>query len=315
MTLTEQIKNKAIELGFDLVGITDASPIEPAHVAALTDWLKTGCAGQMNYMHRNFEKRINPAELLQDAQSVIVVGLNYKPPPTENLPTPATGRVANYACYEDYHSFIKKQLRKLTDFAASLTDTNTGFKICVDSVPLAERALAARAGLGFIARNHMLINPQFGPQFFLAEVITDLKLETDEPISADCSNCNMCIAACPTSALRPDGRFDAARCISYLTIEHKDQIPPDLALKISNRLFGCDECVLVCPYQKDASVCNNDRFKFYPDRAELDLKEILNLSDDDFDKNFADSCLARSGLDLLKRNARICLDNTRRRST
>jgi len=240
------------------------------------------------------------------------------------------GRVANYAQYEDYHTFIKKQLHKLTVFLSSLAGTGFKFKICVDSVPLAERALAVRAGLGFIGKNHMLINPTLGAQIFLGEVITDLKLQTDEPTlrhserifchserseesigstTANCSNCQSCISACPTGALRDDGQFDAGKCISYLTIEHKGRIPADLAEKIGDRLFGCDECVLACPYQKDAPVCKNKQFKFYNDRAKLSLNEILNLSQELFEAKFADSVINRSGIERLKRNAQICLKN------
>jgi epoxyqueuosine reductase len=158
----------------------------------------------------------------------------------------------------------------------------------------------------------MLINPTLGPQIFLGEIITTLKLPTDELITNNCSNCDKCINACPTGALRPDGQFDANKCINYLTIEYKGRIPPDLAEKIADRLFGCDDCVLACPYQKDAPACKNKQFKFYNDRAGLDLGWILNLTQQDFDTEFADSTIRRSGLDRLKRNARICLDNINR---
>jgi len=367
MSLTEDIKQKAIELGFDLAGITDCSPIDTEQTELFNDWLKSGCAGQMSYMHNNLHKRINPAELLQNAKSVICLALNYKPPkpspsfrschkqtPTviaseakqshlQNETVP-TGKVAGYAQYEDYHSFIKKQLRKLTDFIGSIAGTSCKFKICVDSAPLAERALAARAGLGFIGKNHILTNPELGPQILLGEIVTDLKLPPDDPIpchsertschserseeslprhsesaSADeesikslpikCTDCNKCLTACPTGALRADGRFDANRCISYLTIEHKGRIPSELAEKIGAHLFGCDECLLACPYQQDAPVCSNADFTFYPDRAKLNLQGILNLNLQDFDAKFADSPIKRLGLDTLKRNAQTCLTN------
>jgi epoxyqueuosine reductase len=290
-----------------LAGITDASPIDPDHAERLADWLKAGYAGQMKYMHRNFVKRTNPAKLLENAQSVIVVGLNYKPP--KRPAAEQTGRIANYAQYEDYHLFIKKLLRKLTDFISSIVGVGFEFKICVDSAPLAERALAARAGLGFIGKNHTLINPTLGPQILLGEIITNLKLQPDEPTENRCSNCDKCIIACPAGVLRPDGQFDANRCISYLTIEYNGQIPPELTEKIGNRLFGCDECVLACPYHKDAPVCGNKQFKFYENRVGFNLQEVLNMSSEDFEREFADSAIRRSGLERLKRNAEICLDN------
>jgi len=315
MSLAKDIKPKALELGFDLVGITDASPIDTKQVELLANWLNSGFAGRMDYMHRNFEKRADPSKLLKNAQSVICVGLNYNPPKTQLKPPDATepaGRVANYAQYEDYHLFIKKQLRKLMDFIASVVGPALKFKICVDSVPLGERALAARAGLGFIGKNHMLINPKLGTQIFLAEIITNLKLQLDEPMKTNCSNCDECISACPTGALRPGGQFDASKCISYLTIEHKDRLPADLAQKIGDRLFGCDECVLACPYQKDAPVCKNKQFKFYSDRDKLSLDKILNLSRESFEAKFFDSVIKRSGPDRLKRNAQICFANITR---
>jgi epoxyqueuosine reductase len=327
MSITDDIKKKALELGFDLVGITDTSPIDNEQVKLLLDWLKSGFAGRMSYLKRNLQMRIKPAKLLEDAQSVIVVGLNYKPPiphqlsavnPQINLgakpvlskvESEPTGKVTSYAQYEDYHLFIKKQLHKLIDFISSADRTVQKFKICVDSAPVPERALAARAGLGFIGKNHMLINPMVGPQIFLGEIITTLKLRPDKPIANNCSNCHRCIDACPTKALRADGQFDANKCISYLTIEYKGLIPPDLAKKIGDRLFGCDECVLACPYQQNAPICKNKQFKFYDDRVELDLQDILQLTEEQFERRFADSVIKRLGLAGLQRNAHICLAN------
>jgi len=191
MNLTDSIKQKARQLGFDLAGITDASVLNNEQFELFTDWLALGYAARMDYMRKNLDKRTSPARLLKNAQSVICVGLNYTPPKTQKQPPKPTdlmGKVANYAQYEDYHLFIKKRLRKLTDFISSIAGEGLQFKICVDSAPLAERALAARAGLGFIGKNRMLINPTLGPQIFLGEIITDLKLRTDESITNDCSN-------------------------------------------------------------------------------------------------------------------------------
>jgi len=313
MTLAQDIKDKALQLGFDLVGITDASPLDSEQFESFTDWLALGFAGRMDYMRDNLDKRTNPVKFLKSARSIICLALNYTPPPCDaSLPDVAApmGKVANYAQYEDYHPFIKKQLRKLTDFIGSIAGTGFRFRICVDSAPVAERVLAARAGLGFIGKNRMLINPQLGPQLFLAEIVTSLKLPTDEPIKTCCSNCNKCLDACPTGALCPDGQLDANKCISYLTIEYKGEIPPDLAPKIGTHLFGCDECVLACPHQTKTPVCKNKQFRFFDDRAELNLRRILDMTEDDFETEFADSAFMRLGLDRLKRNAQICLNNT-----
>jgi len=316
MSLAQGIKHKIIELGFDLAGITDASPIDAEQADFFTAWLGCGFAGQMDYMRRNLHKRTHPAELLENAQSVIIVGLNYTPPPQKNASNAKVpmGKVVDYAQYQDYHPFIKKLLHELTDFIRSKAGGNLRFKICVDSAPVAERALAVKAGLGFIGKNHMLINPKLGCRIFMGEIITNLKLETDEPIAADCSTCHKCIDACPTGALRADGQLDASRCINYLTIEYEGRIPPELAPKglleeIGDRLFGCNECILACPYQKDAPVCKNKQFRFYNDRATISLREVLDLSQESFEAKFSDSVIVRSGLDRFKRNAENCLIN------
>jgi len=309
MSLTRQIKQKALELGFDAVGITDAAPLDVSEVDHFTQWLKAGFAADMLYMHRNIQKRVNPAELLKNANSVICVALNYnRPKPSSPSPCSNLGRIARYAQYEDYHLFIKKLLRRLTVFLASVAPS-LKFKICVDSAPFAERSFAARAGLGFIGRNHMLINPRLGPQLFLGEIITNLELKPDKPLAQTCTACTRCIDACPTNALRSDGRFNARRCISYLTIEHTGQIPAELARKIGNRLFGCDECALACPFLKDAPSCANTGFRFYPERSAVDLHQVLDMTAGQFKAAFADSPLLHTGLAKLKHNARICLLN------
>ncbi|HUW18010.1 MAG TPA: tRNA epoxyqueuosine(34) reductase QueG [Sedimentisphaerales bacterium] len=311
MSLTEDIKGKALELGFDLAGITDCSRIDAEQVELLDNWLRSGYAGQMGYMEPNFDKRIEPGRLLEGGRSVICLGLSYKPVQmgARSEPTAPAGRIANYARYEDYHAFMKKLLRELTDLVSSSVGGDIRFKICVDSAPLAERALAARAGLGFIGKNHMLINPELGPQIFLGEIITTLKLAADEPNKGICSGCNKCIEACPTGALRGDGQFDAGKCISYLTIEHKGEIPADLARKTGDRLFGCDECVLACSYQQKGPACKNEVFKFHDERAKVGLSDVLALSRESFEAKFGDSVIKRLGVERFKRNARICLAN------
>jgi epoxyqueuosine reductase len=331
LNLTNQIKQKALEIGFDLVGITTADPLDAGQISVFKDWLEKGLAAQMNFFHKNFDKRINPSLLLDGAKSIIVAAVNYKTPgismslraKRSNLQYPLyskksnSGRIASFAQYEDYHTFIENNLWKLADFITSVAGKNHRFKICVDSAPLAEKAFAARAGLGFIGKNHLLINPLLGPQLLLGEIITTIELTPDNPtggepvesIEPDCRNCDKCIKNCPTGALRPDGLLDANKCISYLTIEHKSDIPATLASKIGNRLFGCEECILACPYQKIAPVCRNKHFKFYPQRVCLDLSEILNLTQESFAERFPDSPLKRIGLERLKRNAKICLQN------
>jgi epoxyqueuosine reductase len=314
MTLTEQIKQKALEHGFDLVGITDASPVHDEHVNRLLDWLNAGHAGQMTWMHRDVEKRTNPAKLLPGAQSIIVVGLNYKPPSQDARRTTRNskmGRVAAYAHYEDYHPFIKKQLSRLVAFLAETTGHGLKFKICVDSTPLLERALAVRAGLGIIGKNRMLVNPRFGPQIFLGEILTNLELACPgNPLAGNhCDSCDKCVSACPTGALKPDGSFNATKCISYLTIESKTEIPAELAPKIGNHLFGCCDCILACPHQQKAPSCSNKEFTFHQTRAQLDLNEVINLTEEQFQIRFANSPILRAGLPKIKQTAQVCLQN------
>jgi epoxyqueuosine reductase len=197
-------------------------------------------------------------------------------------------------------------LRKLADFITRRVDETAQFKICVDSVPLAERALAVEAGLGFIGKNHMLINPEFGPEVFLGELITTIELERDKPMETNCKDCDKCIRSCPSRALKSDGSFDASRCISYLTIEHKGEIPEHLKASLGRHIFGCDECVLACPYQHKAPTRDNQNIKHYPNREFLSLHKILNMSQLDFNNEYADSPLKHCGLEKIQRNAKIC---------
>lgn len=325
MGAEQEIKDKALELGFDAVGITDVSPLDRGSIAHFEAWLRFGYAGRMEYMHRNFDKRIDPARLRKGARSVIVVALNYKPQATQD--GSGTGRVATYAQYEDYHPFIKALLRELAGFICMKTGRPVRYKVCVDSTPLAEKALAVRAGLGFVGKNHLLIHPRLGPQVLLGELLTALDLRADEPSEAVCGECDRCMKACPTGALRPDGFLDARRCISYLT-QYGSQDEPrqerndgmmeywndgGKTAQHSNRtqgwLFGCDECLLACPFSRSAPACTNQRFRHYPNRASLSPQELLDLTADAFETRFHDSPIKRPGLEMLKHNARICLEN------
>ena len=319
MVHIEDIQREAAVLGFDAIGATDAGPVDPRHVAYFRSWLAAGRGATMAWLGRDIDKRLNPAALLDGARSVIVAALNYKPRPHDDGPDrgkPPAGRVAQYACYDDYHVFMKDRLRALAEWLSTVADGHR-FKICVDSAPLTERALAERAGVGFIGRNHMLISPSLGPQVFLGEIITTVDVagaaaQTPRRDEHPCGDCRRCIEACPTGALSGDGEFDARRCISYLTIEHKGPMEPALADLIGDRLFGCDECILACPYRDRAPAAANGHLVYHRQRACLGLGDVLGMSLERFEGQFAGSVLVRCGLPGLQRNAQICLANLRR---
>jgi len=311
MSLTEQIKQKAKDIGFDLVGVTTAEQIERMHVLRFLEWLDDGNAGQMEYMQKNVSKRFTPAKLLAGAISVIVAAINYKREDSGEQKQ-VKCKTACYGCYEDYHSFIRGKLSELCEYIKEVAGSETKFKVCVDSVPLAEKALAVRGGLGFIGKNHLLVSEELGPSLLLGEIITTVELEADEPIDGGCGDCRGCIDSCPTGALSEDGKFDAGICISYLMIEHKGEIPEEKRAKIGNHIFGCDECIMACPFYKKAPACVNKDFKFFADRADIDPREILAMDEEQFKLRFEGSSIFRTGLANLKRNAEICIENTKK---
>ena len=313
MNLEEKIKKKAYSLGFEIAGITTAEPLTDEQIQKYRDWLNQGNSAQMHYLHRNFEKRINPKELLTNAKSLICLGYQYKPQRSKiNTSAQPQGRVANYALYPDYHKFLKTKLFELAQFTQSLTKENLKFKACVDSVPIAERAFAHRAGLGFKGKNTMLINPKIGSQFFLAELITTLKLTPDSPIEPQtCLNCNLCVNNCPTNALSESGSLNANLCINYLTIEHKGEIDENLSSKIGKNLFGCDRCIAVCPHEKNILPINKPDFAPDQNLEQISPQEILNMDENQFKERFANSPISRPGLQNLKRNAKICINNAK----
>lgn len=309
MSLEQEIKNRALELGFDAVGITDAAPVDREHVEHFEAWLRSGYAGRMQYMQRNFEQRLAPAQLLDGAKSVVVVALAYKPWPEDaKLPvsTQPMGKVAQYAQYEDYHFFMKSLLHELADFLGRAAAQEHQYRVCVDSAPVAEKALAVRAGLGFIGRHHLLIHPRFGPQVLLGEIVTTVSLEPDEPCGGACRNCDACVKACPTGALQADGFLDARKCISCGTQYGCDD---ETVPSTCGWLFGCDECLLACPFARSAPPRVNQCFRHYPDRARLGLRELLDLTPAAFAARFCDSPIRKIGWETLQRNAQACLDN------
>lgn len=309
MDLGSQIKAKAYNLGLDIIGIAPAGPIDPEDLQRLDHWVKAGYGAQLPFVLRTFQTRLEPTRLLPGARSVITVGIGFKPPHLPDPPPRPAGRVAMYALYKDYHLVLKAALQQLADALAQATSTRFRFKIAVDSSPVLERALAVRGGLGFICTNHMLANPMLGPTVFLGELITDLELTPDEPVEARCQQCGACVKACPTGGLVMDGPLDATRCINTWTIEWPGQIPDHIASAMGDRVYGCDACITACPLYLKAPAFLSPLLRFYPERRWLDLEKILAMDQDMFRRCCADSPILRLGLDRLKRNARICLQN------
>lgn len=249
-TLKESIRQFAHEAGFELVGFTHPSP--PPHLRVYLDWVAQGRHAGMAYLasFRAREMRADPARILPQAQSILVVGMRYFNPASQPTPpTPLHGRVAAYAWGKDYHDIIIERLEKVAHQIEALNGQPLNYRAYTDTGPILERDFAMQAGLGWIGKNTCLISPRHGSYFLLGVLFIDLKIDPDPPFTTDqCGNCQRCIEACPTDCILPDRTIDSARCISYLTIENKDPIPPELRPALENQVFGCDICQQVCPW-------------------------------------------------------------------
>ena len=305
------IKAQAYGLGFDLVGIARLGPAESA--AAFDAWIDRGYAGEMHYMSRTAAKRRDSRLPFPAAKSAIVVGMDYggREP---------SGPVARYARGDDYHDVLLDRLQSLHRWIEDAVGARVAGKAYVDTGPLLERDLARRAGLGWFGKNTMLINPKRGSFFFLAELLLDLELEPDAPFAADhCGSCRRCLDACPTGAIVDERVVDSTRCISYLTIELKGEIPPQWhgAIRDGEMLYGCDVCQDVCPWnEKFSSALREDAFR---PRAAVSVKdgrsladEILGMTEEDFRIAFKGSSMKRAKLRGLRRNATVVLGNPMR---
>lgn len=304
---TESLKLEANRLGFELCGV--AAAVETPHIAAYRRWLERGFHGEMGYLAEHLSLKIHPENLLPGVRSVIAVGLNYNQP---NPPREGQPRIARYAQGRDYHKVIRAKLRRLAEWIERECP-GAECRPCVDSAPICERDFANLAGLGWFGKNTMLINSQRGSWFFLGILLTTAEFKPDAPAVGGCGTCRRCIEACPTGAIvNADGRWqvDARSCISYLTIEHDGEIPPTLAERMAGWTFGCDICQEVCPFNQPRE--NN------PLRAEItrepdfllrrdwpSLEEIENLPYETWDVLTQGSPVRRTGLEGLKRNARI----------
>jgi epoxyqueuosine reductase len=311
--LAGEIKDRARELGFDLVGIAPAEPSRYAgYVAA---WLAEGRAGSMDYLHDRVDERLVPASYLPGARSVVCVAMNYHtrldPVPADKRPHHA--KIARYALGDDYHELIKPLLHDLADFIrAAVPGTST--KSGVDTAPILERELAARAGAGWVGKNTCVLNERTGSWLLLGSIVTTLDLPPDTPATDHCGTCRRCLDACPTHAITGPYQLDASRCISYLTIEHRGEIAEEFHEPIGEWLYGCDICQDVCPYNRDAAVTLvpglQPRFR----TGGIDVRDVLHMGEDDYRVNMTKSAIKRIKLPQFQRNARIVQENLNKKN-
>lgn len=300
-TLAESVKALALAVGFDRVGIGPAGP--PGHGAEFERWLAAGHAGEMGYLGRRAAERLDPAQVLPGARAVVCVAMNYyqgEPPPD-----PSWSPVARYAWGRDYHDVMRPRLERLVRYLED--ETGARARGYVDTGPLLERDLAARAGLGWIGKNTMLLHPALGSWFFIGIVLTTADLEPDAPMADRCGQCRACLDACPTGAFVAPYVLDARRCISYLTIEHRGAIAPALHTGIGGWEFGCDACQVVCPWNRKAPVAGER--EFFPVQAYPGAEAIIAMGDAEFERRFGGTALMRGRAAGMRRNAAIAAAN------
>jgi epoxyqueuosine reductase len=321
--MKEKIRQRALELGFDDCRFTSAET--PQSAKQFQKWVAEKNHGEMAWLERNAEKRINPQKILPDAKTVICLAASYeacdkrqvpsdKKPPTPSChPSPVTrhppGLVARYARFDDYHDVLAERLKMLAAFIQQMADREVRSLWYVDTGPLLERDFAQRAGIGFVGKHTNLISRKLGNWIFLAEILTTLELQPDAPEKNHCGKCSRCIAACPTNAITAPFQLDARRCISYLTIELKGAIPVEFRRAIGNRIYGCDDCLAACPWNRFAREGNLMKAHARKDLAQPDLVGLLALDEKNFKARFAGSPILRTKRRGFLRNVCVALGN------
>ncbi|SFT11636.1 epoxyqueuosine reductase [Zhouia amylolytica] len=294
----QMIKSEAKRLGFLSCGISKADFLEE-EAPRLEKWLKNNMHGEMHYMENHFDKRLDPRKLVEGSKSVVSMLLNYYPENTQE--DPEAPRISKYAYGTDYHFVIKDKLKQLLQFIQEEIGEVNG-RAFVDSAPVLDKAWAAKSGLGWIGKNANLLSKQVGSFFFIAELVIDLDLACDTPVTDHCGSCTACIDACPTQAIVEPYVVDGSKCISYFTIELKNEIPQDVRGKFDNWMFGCDVCQDVCPWNRFSKPHNEPLFNPHPDLLSMTKKDWEEITEDVFRKVFKKSAVKRTKFSGLKRN-------------
>jgi len=294
---TELIKNEAKRLGFISCGISKAEFLED-EAPRLEKWLKSNMHGEMKYMENYFDKRLDPTKLVEGAKSIVSLAYNYYP---NNFQKESVPKISKYAYGKDYHYVIKEKLKQLLSFIKEEIGDVYG-RVFVDSAPILEKAWAAKSGIGWVGKNSNLITKQVGSYYFLAELIIDLDLDYDTIETDHCGECTACIDACPTEAIVEPYVVDGSKCISYFTIELKDNIPNEFKGKFNDWIFGCDVCQDVCPWNKFSKPHKEPLFNISSEIMNLSKNQWQEITEETFNKIFKNSALKRAGYKGLKRN-------------
>ncbi|ELR63410.1 Epoxyqueuosine (oQ) reductase QueG [Photobacterium marinum] len=307
--LAHKIKQWGKELGFQQLGISDTDLQQ--HEAQLQRWLDAGYHGDMDWMARHGMMRARPAELLPGTIRVISVRMNYLPPEAgfaQSLNNPNTAYISRYSLGRDYHKLIRNRLKRLGQLIEQETG-QFGYRPFVDSAPILERPLAQKAGLGWTGKNSLILNKEAGSWFFLGELLVDLPLPVDTPADNQCGKCVACITSCPTGAIIEEGVIDARRCISYLTIEYDGIIPEEFREPIGNRIYGCDDCQLVCPFNRFSNITDEADYHCRDSLNQPPLHELFQWTEKEFLKKTEGSAIRRIGHIQWLRNLTIAMGN------
>ena len=310
-TLTQRIKAQGTALGFDLVGV---SPVrKPAHAESFAEWLRRGHHGEMGYMRRTAERRLDPEGFLPWARSIVSVGLNYNTAHArEGEAEEICGWISRYAWGDDYHEVMRVKLSRLLEYARQEAGPGVQGRIFVDAGPVMDREVGGQAGIGWYGKNTNLLSMKIGSFFFLGELFLNLELEPDQPIRDRCGQCRLCLDACPTNAFVGPYVLDARKCISYLTIELKGAIPRDLRPRMGSHIFGCDICQDVCPYNTKVKSTREQTFRPRQGLHAPELIPLLSLTEPEFKRKFAKSPILRAKRRGFLRNVCVALGNLRR---